>query len=286
MLTASPVTKRSRSSVGAAKVGQHLAGLDADAQARSGRVADDAGDRLADCISSAARTARSGSSSWVAGTPKTASIASPANFSTVPPIALDLARPGARRPRTPGRLTTSASRRSLSSVKPTMSAKSSVAILRSRGCGRGQCGRSRSIDRRPGRSAADQQCLGRSGRRRRAPRRRRRRLETTAHRRPGRSARRRRAERPQLRQSIAACYGKSKRALSIGRRRSRAAIGHTLGAWSPAPRIEHEYRVRFDEADADGWLRPSGLLRYAQDMAWRHSDGGRLRPRLVPDDAA
>lgn len=29
--------------------------------------------------------------------------------------------------------------------------------------------------------------------------------------------------------------------------------------------------MRFDEADADGWLRPSGLLRYAQDMAWRHS---------------
>ena len=39
----------------------------------------------------------------------------------------------------------------------------------------------------------------------------------------------------------------------------------------PVRRIEHEYRVRFDEADADGWLRPSGLLRYAQDMAWRHS---------------
>lgn len=37
-------------------------------------------------------------------------------------------------------------------------------------------------------------------------------------------------------------------------------------------RIEHEYRVRFDEADADGWLRASGLLRYAQDMAWRHSE--------------
>ena len=37
-------------------------------------------------------------------------------------------------------------------------------------------------------------------------------------------------------------------------------------------RIEHEYRVRFDEADSDGWLRPSGLLRYAQDMAWRHSE--------------
>jgi acyl-ACP thioesterase len=39
----------------------------------------------------------------------------------------------------------------------------------------------------------------------------------------------------------------------------------------PVRRIEHEYRVRFDEANADGWLRPSGLLRYAQDMAWRHS---------------
>ncbi len=40
----------------------------------------------------------------------------------------------------------------------------------------------------------------------------------------------------------------------------------------PLRRIEHTYRVRFDEADADGWLRPSGLLRYAQDMAWRHSE--------------
>ena len=39
----------------------------------------------------------------------------------------------------------------------------------------------------------------------------------------------------------------------------------------PERRIEHQYRVRFDEANAEGWLRPSGLLRYAQDMAWRHS---------------
>jgi acyl-ACP thioesterase len=39
----------------------------------------------------------------------------------------------------------------------------------------------------------------------------------------------------------------------------------------PRRRIEHEYRVRFDEANAEGWLRPSGLLRFAQDMAWRHS---------------
>jgi acyl-ACP thioesterase len=37
-------------------------------------------------------------------------------------------------------------------------------------------------------------------------------------------------------------------------------------------RSRHEYRVRFDEADAQGRLRPSGLLRYAQDMAWRHSE--------------
>jgi acyl-CoA thioesterase FadM len=39
----------------------------------------------------------------------------------------------------------------------------------------------------------------------------------------------------------------------------------------PRLRLEREYHVRFDEADADGWLRPSGFVRYAQDMAWRHS---------------
>jgi acyl-CoA thioesterase FadM len=32
-----------------------------------------------------------------------------------------------------------------------------------------------------------------------------------------------------------------------------------------------EYRVRFDEAGADGMLRDSGYLRYMQDVAWRHS---------------
>jgi acyl-ACP thioesterase len=32
------------------------------------------------------------------------------------------------------------------------------------------------------------------------------------------------------------------------------------------------YRVRFDEAGPDGNLRTSGLLRYAQDVAWRHSE--------------
>lgn len=37
-------------------------------------------------------------------------------------------------------------------------------------------------------------------------------------------------------------------------------------------RFEAEYRVRFDEADANGLLRPSGFLRYAQDIAWLHSE--------------
>ncbi len=31
------------------------------------------------------------------------------------------------------------------------------------------------------------------------------------------------------------------------------------------------YRVRFDEAGPDGFLRTSVLLRYAQDVAWHHS---------------
>lgn len=37
-------------------------------------------------------------------------------------------------------------------------------------------------------------------------------------------------------------------------------------------RLEHRYRVRFDEADMDEHLRPSGVLRYTQDVAWRHSE--------------
>ena len=32
------------------------------------------------------------------------------------------------------------------------------------------------------------------------------------------------------------------------------------------------YRVRFDEAGPNGLARPSTLLRYAQDVAWRHSE--------------
>jgi acyl-ACP thioesterase len=35
---------------------------------------------------------------------------------------------------------------------------------------------------------------------------------------------------------------------------------------------ESTYRVRFDEAGPNGLLRASGLLRYAQDVAWMHSE--------------
>ena len=39
-----------------------------------------------------------------------------------------------------------------------------------------------------------------------------------------------------------------------------------------ASRHETSYRVRFDEAGPNGLLRASGLLRYAQDIAWMHSE--------------
>jgi acyl-ACP thioesterase len=37
-------------------------------------------------------------------------------------------------------------------------------------------------------------------------------------------------------------------------------------------RIERAYRVRFDEAGPDGNLSSSGFLRFAQDLAWIHSE--------------
>ena len=40
-----------------------------------------------------------------------------------------------------------------------------------------------------------------------------------------------------------------------------------MSAAYPAP-----FRVRFDEAGPDGLVRTSSLLRYAQDLAWQHSD--------------
>ena len=44
----------------------------------------------------------------------------------------------------------------------------------------------------------------------------------------------------------------------------------------PVPGIDNGYlagyRVRFDEAGADNCVRTAALLRYAQDIAWRHSE--------------
>lgn len=44
----------------------------------------------------------------------------------------------------------------------------------------------------------------------------------------------------------------------------------------PVPGVDNGYlagyRVRFDEAGPDGRMRASTLLRYAQDVAWRHSE--------------
>jgi acyl-CoA thioesterase FadM len=38
------------------------------------------------------------------------------------------------------------------------------------------------------------------------------------------------------------------------------------------PKLSHRYQVRFDEADDRARLRASGFLRYAQDVAWHHSE--------------
>ncbi len=47
----------------------------------------------------------------------------------------------------------------------------------------------------------------------------------------------------------------------------------TLRSMSSFPqRIEEPYRARFDECGADGFMRSSGYLRYAQEMAWVHSE--------------
>jgi acyl-ACP thioesterase len=44
----------------------------------------------------------------------------------------------------------------------------------------------------------------------------------------------------------------------------------------PVPGVDNGYlagyRVRFDEAAGDGLMRTSALMRYAQDIAWRHSE--------------
>jgi len=52
--------------------------------------------------------------------------------------------------------------------------------------------------------------------------------------------------------------------------------GLTGGPDRPVPGIDNGYvagyRVRFDEAGPDGRTRTSALLRFAQDVAWRHSE--------------
>ena len=67
----------------------HLAGVDPDADPQLGHPARPSSEAFsrstAFCMSSAARTARSASSSCARGRPKTAITASPMNFSTVPP---------------------------------------------------------------------------------------------------------------------------------------------------------------------------------------------------------
>lgn len=45
----------------------------------------------------------------------------------------------------------------------------------------------------------------------------------------------------------------------------------TAGA-APSLSTTVSYRVRFDESTPEGSVRPSGLLRYAQDAAWIHSE--------------
>ena len=50
-------------------------------------------------------------------------------------------------------------------------------------------------------------------------------------------------------------------------------VDGTAGGGSATTPTDHEtvYRVRFDEAGPDGVLRTSGLMRFAQDLAWLHS---------------
>lgn len=49
--------------------------------------------------------------------------------------------------------------------------------------------------------------------------------------------------------------------------------GELAAPFPPVPNgFRAGYRVRFDEAGPDGAMRVSSLLRYAQDIAWRHSE--------------
>ena len=84
------------------------------------------------CICSAARTARSASSSWATGAPKSATSASPTILSTRPPKA-DTSDESAAKQRSTRFLTVSGSAVSEKFVNPTRSANSTVVTRRSSG---------------------------------------------------------------------------------------------------------------------------------------------------------
>jgi hypothetical protein len=84
VFTASPVTNPSPSSGRALRATTTSPVLTPTRTDRS-ITADALSSRIADRIANPARTARSASSSWATGAPKTAITASPTNFSTVPP---------------------------------------------------------------------------------------------------------------------------------------------------------------------------------------------------------
>ena len=87
---------------------------------------------IAPCMARPARTARSGSSSWATGAPKTAITLSPMNLSTVPPKRVT-SSPSRLSARSTMDLSASGSIRSATAVYPERSANSTVALRRSSG---------------------------------------------------------------------------------------------------------------------------------------------------------
>ena len=124
------------------RAGDHLAGVDADPRLRRRAPAA----RRASRAPRAPRAARRPRAAT--GTPKTAITASPMNFSTVPPCALD-DRPSSARSSGPAApRSASGSSRSPSAVEPVTSQKSTVTVLR---CSRGGSPRP-AAPRSPGRT--------------------------------------------------------------------------------------------------------------------------------------
>ena len=112
--------------------GQHLAGVEPDPQAEPATAAELVGDQPADfgCMLTAARTARSASSSWAVGAPKTAMMPSPVSLSTWPPTSTTT-RANAASTRSVTSPTRSGSRSSAHAVKSERSPNSTVTTRRS-----------------------------------------------------------------------------------------------------------------------------------------------------------